>query len=196
MTPDDKIAKVMREFKAGTLRTASGEVVTSEKQAMAIAMSESGKSQDSSWITVHPNGQGTKGVPVRISENGTIEAGMGGKHNGKKLSELKQGGNEMEHTREKLYKIQNSGNAFAKMAVMAHQSKINAFKQAKEKHDKIASSSIHNKNRTYLNQANWGMQKKRFNIERSEQDIIERAKQVGIDITQEELRKYYVSIQQ
>jgi hypothetical protein len=43
---------------------------------------------DSSWITVHPNGQGTKGVPVRISENGTIEAGMGGKHNGKKLSEL------------------------------------------------------------------------------------------------------------
>lgn len=90
MTPDDKIAKVMREFKAGTLRTASGEVVTSEKQAMAIAMSESGLSQDSSWITVHPNGEGTKGVPVRISENGTIEAGMGGKHNGKKLSELKE----------------------------------------------------------------------------------------------------------
>lgn len=45
---------------------------------------------DSSWITVHPNGQGTKGVPVRISENGTIEAGMGGKHNGKKLGELKE----------------------------------------------------------------------------------------------------------
>ena len=45
MTPDDKIAKVMREFKAGTLRTASGEVVTSEKQAMAIAMSESGKAR-------------------------------------------------------------------------------------------------------------------------------------------------------
>ena len=43
---------------------------------------------DSSWITVHPNGEGTKGVPVRISESGTIEAGMGGKHNGKKLSEL------------------------------------------------------------------------------------------------------------
>lgn len=45
---------------------------------------------DSSWITVHPNGQGTKGVPVRISENGTIEAGMGGKFNGKKLGELKE----------------------------------------------------------------------------------------------------------
>ena len=41
MTPDDKIAK----FKAGTLRTASGEVVTSEKQAMAIAMSEAGNAR-------------------------------------------------------------------------------------------------------------------------------------------------------
>jgi len=194
MTPDDKIAKVMREFKAGTLCTASGEVVTSEKQAMAIAMSEAGLSQDSSWITVHPNGQGTKGVPVRISENGTIEAGMGGKHNGKKLSELKGENNKMESVSEKLDKIQNSGNAFAKMAVMAHQSKIKSFKQSKEKYDKLSSSSIHNKNRTYLNQAKWDMQEKQANIERSEQDIIERAKQVGIDITQEELRKHYVGI--
>lgn len=38
------------------------------------------------------------------------------------------------------------------------------------------------------------MQEKQANIERSEQDIIERAKQVGIDITQEELRKHYVGI--
>ena len=51
----------------------------------------------SSWITVHPNGEGTKGVPVRISENGTIEAGMGGKHNGKKLSELKEPGKPLLH---------------------------------------------------------------------------------------------------
>jgi hypothetical protein len=37
---DDKVAKVMREFEAGTLRSISGELVTSRKQAMAIALSE------------------------------------------------------------------------------------------------------------------------------------------------------------
>lgn len=51
----------------------------------------------------------------------------------------------MESVSEKLDKIQNSGNAFAKMAVMAHQSKIKSFKQSKEKYDKLSSSSIHNK---------------------------------------------------
>lgn len=37
---DDKVAKVMREFEAGTLRSSSGELVTSRKQAIAIALSE------------------------------------------------------------------------------------------------------------------------------------------------------------
>jgi len=37
---DEKVAKVMREFEAGTLRSSSGELVTSRKQAMAIALSE------------------------------------------------------------------------------------------------------------------------------------------------------------
>ena len=39
-----KVAKVMREFKAGTLHTGSkkGPVVKSKKQAIAIAMSEAG----------------------------------------------------------------------------------------------------------------------------------------------------------
>lgn len=37
---DDKVAKVMREFEAGTLRSSSGELVTSRKQAMVIALSE------------------------------------------------------------------------------------------------------------------------------------------------------------
>lgn len=35
-----KIAKVMGEFEAGTLKSSSGELVTSRKQALAIAESE------------------------------------------------------------------------------------------------------------------------------------------------------------
>jgi hypothetical protein len=37
---EDKIHKVMHEFKEGTLRSSSGKKVTSRKQALAIAMSE------------------------------------------------------------------------------------------------------------------------------------------------------------
>lgn len=40
---DEKIAKVMREFENGTLRSSSGELVTSREQALAIAMSEARK---------------------------------------------------------------------------------------------------------------------------------------------------------
>lgn len=35
-----KVAKVMREYKAGKLKSSSGDKVTNEKQAIAIAMSE------------------------------------------------------------------------------------------------------------------------------------------------------------
>lgn len=35
-----KVKKVMREYKAGALKSSSGEKVTSQKQAVAIAMSE------------------------------------------------------------------------------------------------------------------------------------------------------------
>ena len=38
------------------------------------------------WITVRPNANG-KGSPVKIGENGEIKAGMGGKFNGKNISE-------------------------------------------------------------------------------------------------------------
>lgn len=40
-----KIAKVMRGFENGTLKSSSGEVVTDKKQALAIAMSEAGLSK-------------------------------------------------------------------------------------------------------------------------------------------------------
>ena len=46
MSPDEKVAKVMSELHACTLRSASGQPVTSKRQAMAIAMSEAGMSQD------------------------------------------------------------------------------------------------------------------------------------------------------
>ncbi len=46
-TPEQKrkIEKVMHEKKVGTLRSSSGKKVTSRKQAIAIAMSESGQSR-------------------------------------------------------------------------------------------------------------------------------------------------------
>lgn len=40
-----KVKKVMREYKAGKLKSSSGQKVTSRKQAVAIAMSEAGIAQ-------------------------------------------------------------------------------------------------------------------------------------------------------
>jgi len=40
-----KVGKVMHEHKRGTLRSGSGKKVKSRKQAIAIAMSESGQSR-------------------------------------------------------------------------------------------------------------------------------------------------------
>jgi len=43
----EKVAKVMREYKAGKLKSSSGDMVTNQKQAVAIAMSEAGVKQKS-----------------------------------------------------------------------------------------------------------------------------------------------------
>jgi hypothetical protein len=40
-----KVAKVMREYKGGKLKSSSGKKVTSRKQAVAIALSEAGMSK-------------------------------------------------------------------------------------------------------------------------------------------------------
>ena len=40
-----KVGKVMREYKHGSLKSGSGRKVKSRKQAVAIAMSESGQSK-------------------------------------------------------------------------------------------------------------------------------------------------------
>jgi hypothetical protein len=39
-----KIARVLREFKAGTLKSSSSEKITNYKQAVAVALSEAGMS--------------------------------------------------------------------------------------------------------------------------------------------------------
>ena len=39
----DKVAKVMREYKAGKLKSSSGDKVTNPKQAMAIGMAQANK---------------------------------------------------------------------------------------------------------------------------------------------------------
>lgn len=41
-----KVEKVMHEFKEGDLKSGSGQKVTNRKQAVAIAMSESGQARD------------------------------------------------------------------------------------------------------------------------------------------------------
>ena len=42
---EKKVSEVMREYGAGTLKSSSGKKVTSRKQAIAIALSEAGKSR-------------------------------------------------------------------------------------------------------------------------------------------------------
>ena len=54
-------------FDAGLLIDEAGRPIVSRKQLA-----------DAKWITVHPNGAGSKGTPVQISENGTVLAGMDG----------------------------------------------------------------------------------------------------------------------
>jgi len=41
-----KVHKVMEEFKSGTLKSSSGQKVTSRRQAVAIALSEAGLSRN------------------------------------------------------------------------------------------------------------------------------------------------------
>lgn len=54
-----------------------------------LAMVECGDADK--WITVHPNGAESTGSHVKIDENGTIKAGMGGKFNGVNIKHARAG---------------------------------------------------------------------------------------------------------
>lgn len=59
------------------------------------------------WITVHPNGPDTKGVPVMIDDEGTVQGGMGGKFTGQKIGDLgkDKGKPDLEKHRKNLLKM-------------------------------------------------------------------------------------------
>lgn len=67
-------------FNAGLTRTVWGQTITDRTML-------------DGWITVHPNGAGTKGVPVLLGPDGTVQGGMGGKFNGQHISQVGGGGN-------------------------------------------------------------------------------------------------------
>ena len=56
----DKVKKVMGEFKRGTLKSSSGKKVTNRKQAIAIALSEAGVKQKTSYSYRKINGMEEK----------------------------------------------------------------------------------------------------------------------------------------
>ena len=66
-----KIARVLREFKAGTLKSSSGEKITDRRRAIAIALSEAGMSMqgksDAYWDSY---------VSVMVGEEEEEEEGM------------------------------------------------------------------------------------------------------------------------
>jgi hypothetical protein len=62
-----KVTKVMRELKRGTLKSGSGKKVKSRKQAIAIAMSESGQSRRKSATSTRKTSTRKTGTRARKS---------------------------------------------------------------------------------------------------------------------------------
>lgn len=84
------------------------------------------------WITVHPNGEGSKGTPAKIeSETGEVLAGMGGKFTGKHISEVKSKGKEEAKTTNKETK-NTEPKATKTTPKAASKAKAEQKKQAKE----------------------------------------------------------------
>lgn len=84
---DTETARIMG--RAFTLGYAFGQGM---RQSDTAAAADCGFAQDEArWITVHPNGEGEgKGRPALIdSESGAVLGGMGGKFNGKKITEAR-----------------------------------------------------------------------------------------------------------
>jgi len=86
----DKVGMVMREFKSGDLKSSSGKKVTNPKQAIAIALSEAGKSklkegghmkESKEMMKKEVSFMKKKGAPASMVKHEMAEAGM--KHGGK-----------------------------------------------------------------------------------------------------------------
>lgn len=60
------------------------------------------------WITVKPNGERKKGQPVLLDDNGVVQGGMGGKFNGKHISEAKGEGKKKKEIHGKPYASQST----------------------------------------------------------------------------------------
>ena len=88
----DKVRTVMKEFKSGDLKSSSGKKVTNPKQAIAIALSEAGKSklklkegghmkESKEMMKKEVSFMKKKGAPASMVKHEMAEAGMkkGGK---------------------------------------------------------------------------------------------------------------------
>ena len=96
----DKIRTVMKEFKSGDLKSSSGKKVTNPKQAIAIALSEAGKSkpklkegghmkESKSMMKKEVSFMKKKGAPASMVKHEMAEAGM---KKGGKVKKMASGG--------------------------------------------------------------------------------------------------------
>lgn len=96
--PQSKVARVMREFKAGELKSSSGKKVTNPKQAIAIGLSEAGLSkkakggemkESKAMVKKEVSFMKKKGAPKSMIKHEMAEAGM--KYGGK-VKKMASGG--------------------------------------------------------------------------------------------------------
>lgn len=116
------------------------------------------------WITVKPNGERKKGQPVLLDDNGVVQGGMGGKFNGKHISEAKGEGKKKKEIHGKPYASQSTpkkpkaeqkqfdADKAVKEALQEQQSKEDASKEQKSQQQNPDSKSVANKTEEAIQQ--------------------------------------------